>query len=400
MKTARKHLFRITSILLCFVMLLVFMPQAILAEAGELLGGSDPEAVVEEQKSEPAYVLGEMIDDRSSNTKTFRLSDGSFVLADYNEPVHFEDAEGKWTDYDNTLKYIEDDGLAGYENTASDVLMRFSESVSDKGLVSLQSGKYAIGMLLKDPVAGGKAEITNTAEAPEGNDIDSATTLTKYSSGITYKDIYENTDLQYILNGGNLKENIVVKERTGEYVYTFDLALEGLVASLAEDGSVLLNDDETGEAVFVIPAGYMYDAKGECSNKVYYSIEEKDSSAALTVAADAEWINADERAFPVTIDPTFEAAYTGLDTLDTYVSQANPSANYYLSQTMTAGYQNGKANEVLIMADHLNVIPKSAVVVRSYYNFRVSSAVAGGRTDGIKAIIKAYPVTSSSRKCF
>ena len=264
MKTARKHLFRITSILLCFVMLLVFIPQSILAEAGELLnGGETPGYAFSEEQAPEAYVLGEMTDERTPNTKTFRLSDGSFVLADYTEPVHFEDAEGKLIDYDNTLKYIEDDGFAGYENTASDVSMRFAEAINDKGLVSLQSGKYAIGMLLKDVVAGGKAGITNTAEAPEGNDIDSATTLTKYSSGITYKDIYENTDLQYVLNGGNLKENIIVKERTGEYTYTFDLALEGLVASLAEDGSVLLNDDETVEAVLVIPAGYMFDAKGE-----------------------------------------------------------------------------------------------------------------------------------------
>ncbi|MBR4489004.1 hypothetical protein IKP13_00020, partial [bacterium] len=252
--------FRTISIFLCIVMLFVFMPQAILAEAGELLGGSDPEAVPEEQKSEPAYVLGEMIDDRSSNTKTFRMSDGSFVLADYSKAVHFEDEHGNWADYDNTLKYIEDDGFAGYENTASDVSVRFAEAVNDKGLVSLQSGKYAIGMLLKGAVSGGKTEITNTAEAPEGNDIDSATTLTKYSSGAKYEDILADTDIQYVLNGGSLKENIIVKERTGEYVYTFDLALEGLVAALAENGSVLLNDDETGEAVFVIPAGYMYDA--------------------------------------------------------------------------------------------------------------------------------------------
>ena len=387
--------FRTISILLCFVMLFVFMPQSILAEAGELLGGDDPEAAIEEQKSEPAYVLGEMIDDRSSNTKTFRMSDGSFVLADYDKPVHFEDADGKWTDYDNTLKYIEDDGFVGYENTASDVLMRFSESISDKWLVSLQSGKYAIGMQLKDAVSGGKTEITNTAEAPEGNDIDSATTLTKYSSGVKYEDILADTDIQYVLNGGNLKENIIVKERTGEYVYTFNLALEGLAAALAEDGSVLLNDDETGEAVFVIPAGYMYDANYECSDNVYYSIEEKDGVLTLTVIADAEWMEDEERAFPVTIDPTFEAASTGLDTLDTYVSQANPSTNYYLSQTMPAGYQNGSANEVLIKAKHLNEIPKSAVVINSYINFRVSSVAAGSRTDGINAIIKAYPVTSS-----
>lgn len=55
MKTAKKHLFRITSILLCFAMLFVFMPQAILAEAGELLnGGETPEYAFagDEQASE------------------------------------------------------------------------------------------------------------------------------------------------------------------------------------------------------------------------------------------------------------------------------------------------------------------------------------------------------------
>ncbi len=324
MKTARKHLFRITSILLCFVMLFVFMPQAILAEAGELLnGGETPEyAFAEDEQAPEAFVLGEMTDERTPNTKTFRLSDGSFVLADYDKPVHFEDQDGKWTDYDNTLKYIEDDGFAGYENTASDVLMRFAEAVNDKGLVSLRSGKYCIGMSLKDAVSGGKVETANTAEAPEGNDIDSATTLTKYSSGVKYEDILADTDIQYVLNGGNLKENIIVKERTGEYTYTFDLALEGLVAALAEDGSVLLNDVETGDPVFVIPAGYMYDAKGEVSDNVYYSIEEKDGVLTLTVIADAEWINADERAFPVTIDPSIYAgAYQTSQVSDTTAVQ-------------------------------------------------------------------------------
>ena len=400
MKTARKHLFRITSILLCFVMLFVFMPQAILAEAGELLGGSDPEAVVEEQKSEPAYVLGEMIDDRSSNTKTFRMSDGSFVLADYAEPVHFEDAEGKWTDYDNTLKYIEDDGFTGYENTASAVLMRFSESVSDKGLVSLQSGKYAIGMLLKGAVSGGKAEITNTSEHPEGNDIDSATTLTKYSSGVTYKDIYENTDLQYILNGGNLKENIVVKERTGEYVYAFDLALEGLVAALAEDGSVLLNDDETGEAVFVIPAGYMFDAKGECSNKVYYSIEEKDGSAALTVVADSEWINADERAFPVTIDPSIYAgAYQTSQVSDTTAVQDDPAISYGSNGYLRVGsIDASKKNRTFVRLNTIPGLPDASVIVDATLNLRQvryqdSFTSFEGNCDSIK--IAAREVTSS-----
>ena len=398
MKTARKHLFRITSILLCSVMLFVFMPQSILAEAGEALNGGDSESAAEAGEAVISYVLGEMTDERTPNTKTFRLSDGSFVLADYDKPVHFEDQNGKWTDYDNTLKYIEDEGFAGYENTASDVLMRFAESANDKGLVSLQSGKYAIGMLLKDAFSGGKTEITNTAEAPEGNDIDSATTLTKYSSGITYKDIYENTDLQYILNGGNLKENIIVKERTGEYTYTFDLALEGLVAALAEDGSVLLNDDETGEAVFVIPAGYMYDTNYECSNNVYFSIEEKDGVLTLTVIADAEWMDDEERAFPVTIDPTivkYQTQYTGGRIKDTFVAIGH-AQGYGDYGWMNVGTRNGYENVSLIgIANAVGTntgllpIPKTAAVTSAYLKLRKIE------TNGTNLIVGAYQLTEN-----
>ena len=372
MKTAKNHLFRITSILLCFVMLFVFMTQSILAEAGELLGGNDTEAVPDEHKVEPAYVLGEMTDDRTPNTKTFRLSDGSFVLADYAEPVHFENQDGKWTDYDNTLKYIEDDEFVGYENTASDVLMRFAEAANDKGLVSLQSGKYAIGMLLKDAVLGGKTEITNTAEAPEGNDIDSATTLTKYSSGVKYEDILADTDIQYVLNGGNLKENIIVKERTGEYVYTFDLALEGLVAALAEDGSVLLNDDETGEAVFVIPAGYMYDANYECSDNVYYSIEEKDGVLTLTVIADAEWMEDEERAFPVTIDPSIYAgAYQTPQVSDTTAVENHPDDVNGSDEFLRVGSTSAtKKNRTFVKLNTLPALPDASVIVDATLNLR------------------------------
>ena len=399
MKTAKKHLFRITSILLCFVMLLVFMPQAILAEAGELLnGGETPGYAFSEEQAPEAYVLGEMTDDRTPNTKTFRMSDGSFVLADYSKAVHFEDEHGNWADYDNTLKYIEDDGFAGYENTASDVLTRFAEAVNDKGLISLRSGNYCIGMSLKDAVSGGKVETANTSEHPEGNDIDSATTLTKYSSGVTYKDIYENTDLQYILNGGNLKENIIVKERTGEYVYTFDLALEGLVAALAKDGSVLLNDVETGDPVFVIPAGYMYDAKGECSDNVYYSIEEKDGVLTLTVIADTEWMEDEERAFPVTIDPTivkYQTQYTGGRIKDTFVAVGH-AQGYGDYAWMNVGTRNGYENVSLIgIANAVGTntgllpIPKTAAVTSAYLNLRKIE------TNGNDLIVGAYQLTEN-----
>ena len=48
----------------------------------------------------------------------------------------------------------------------------------------------------------------------------------------------------------------------------------------------------------------MTDAKGESSREVRYTLEPNgEGEYILTVTADTEWINAPERAFPVTIDP-------------------------------------------------------------------------------------------------
>ena len=105
MKSNFSSLFpRVLSVLLCLAILLISVPETVLAEAGELLGGAGATETPEsgsELSSEPAYVLGEASWERSYNTKTFRLSDGSFTLADYTRQVHFKDETDAWTDYDN-----------------------------------------------------------------------------------------------------------------------------------------------------------------------------------------------------------------------------------------------------------------------------------------------------------
>ena len=42
-------------------------------------------------------------------------------------------------------------------------------------------------------------------------------TLDKLTSEILYKDILADTDLQYIVNSGNIKENIIVKKSKDTY---------------------------------------------------------------------------------------------------------------------------------------------------------------------------------------
>ena len=76
----------------------------------------------------------------------------------------------------------------------------------------------------------------------------------------------------------------------------------------------------------MMPAPYMYDASDNTSNAVEYTlIEVSNGRYLLSVTADKTWINATDREFPVTIDPTIVP-----DTMlsDTYVSQSSPETNY------------------------------------------------------------------------
>lgn len=357
---------------LCVAMLLVFAPRELLVKAGEALGGSDPEVPAEET-DQAVRVVGEMTDERTAQTKTFRMSDGSFVLAEYTDPVHYEASSGVWTDYDNTLKVVETDSFTGYENTDSDVRIRFAETVTDSETVSLQSGPYRIGTSPRDGTAHGKVTVSNPPETAGDESLESAFALTKYSSSLVYEDVFKNIDLQYILRGGNLKENIIVKEPADSCSYSFDLHTEGLVPAMAEDGSVLLKDQDLGEIVFTIPAGYMIDAAGEYSDSVWYSIEQTGEYAyILTVSADPEWMNAEGRTFPVTVDPSVYAGqYQTSDVSDTTAVQSDPSSSHGNDQFLRVGSTEPvKKNRTYIRLNTLPALPSASIIADAELNLR------------------------------
>ena len=58
-------------------------------------------------------------------------------------------------------------------------------------------------------------------------------------SRAVYENVEENTDIEYKLQGNNVKENILVKERAEEYKYRFALNTQGLKMRLSEDNTHL-----------------------------------------------------------------------------------------------------------------------------------------------------------------
>jgi len=286
----------------------------------------------------PIYALNEIsvkeIEElREENVKHFDMGDGTYKAVTYSEPVHRKDADGKWQDIDNTLEAEKENGNTSYKT--ADGRIKFSKNVKNANgkIFELSENGYKIDFsLIDNDVKGSSASVKNhkgkkTPTVFDGKEeqyakLQSVDNLTK----IKYNDIKEDIDIEYLIYSNNIKESIIVNSRQDSYVYSFELKLNKLTALLNSDGSISLNDEETAEEKYNMPAPFMLDDNGELSENVHYTLTPSGKyKYVLTITADTEWINSKEREFPVTIDPTVEIT-NSYD--EAYVSSTSPNSNY------------------------------------------------------------------------
>jgi RHS repeat-associated protein len=165
-------------------------------------------------------------------------------------------------------------------------------------------------------------------------------------STVTYQDALGGADLEYVVGAGRVKENIVLAERPDrplQFVFTLDT--DGLVPKARKDGSIALYGALPHTPVMVIPAPYMTDAKkadrtvfGQTySTDVTQKLTRDGKSWKLTVTPDAKWLAAQERQYPVVIDPTITIAPSPSGSQDVMVLSDQPSTNFNTSWKLSAG---------------------------------------------------------------
>ncbi len=319
---------------------------------------------------EETAILGEVEELRSEYAKHYRHVDGTYTATLYSEPVHYKDKNGDWQDIDNTLKLNSDkksaSGKATYTVASSDIDIRIPQDFGNNQKLTIEKDGFAIGMGIRtaqtgnfisaEPIdnerlSGVKAEINNNYVAHEKDTLSSdANTekltvseknkqkmkLDKRVSAVSYNEVFPDTDLEYVITSSKIKESIIVNEKQDEYTYQFTMDLGGLVPVPQENGSIHLKKSvKDKESVFVIEAPYMFDANEEISHNVVMTLENN----ILTVTADKEWINAEEREFPITIDPTVTVEETSIR--DTYVGYYFENSNF--SDENYLGVGNGIA---------------------------------------------------------
>ena len=401
---------RILALLLVLALLVQILPLSVFAE-GEI-GEAVPGEVLETETENPKLtVLGEMTDRRGESEKHFRMNDGSFVAVDYNIPVHYTTNEGAtWEDIDNTLALSRGDAEI-YVAENGDSVRGFASSLRDGRLFTVANGDYSLRLgMAADADNADSAESADSvilSEAknpsslfynasaaaeisyPDARETDSSTSLrsaqndggeneelsfaeqitpAKLRADVLYRDVYDGVDLSYTLYSYNVKETIVLNRPRSSYSFPFALDAEGLSPVLLADGSIELRAAD-GEVMYLIPAPYMYDAAGAESNAVSYALEESASGSwTLTVTADADWINAEDRAFPVSIDPTVidKVTWSAQGIGATYVVSGAPNTTHTHYQSMWFGYtpyNNQYEHQIYVGWDDLPVVPAGSEVV-------------------------------------
>ncbi len=247
-------------------------------------------------------ILGEIERRTKKNERHYRKNDGTTECVISNGNInYFDEKEQKWKHTDNSLVEKENcyEGNLGNfqakiskENKGIDVLGK-DVSVAWEYLGMEKPKKKG-----KNPTNTKKPNMKVKTRKADNEDI-------IVGSDALYEEADDGVDIQYIMQGNNVKENIIVKEKQKEYKFKFAFKLNGLKMKASEDHTKIeLYSEKTDKLEFTIPSPYMYDANNATSTDVCYEIEETENEGCVFyVVASETWINDAERQFPVIIDP-------------------------------------------------------------------------------------------------
>ena len=238
MKCKLRKCLSTVSIILCFAMIYL-IPMNVVAlvhdnssQNSNLESNSADFSNVKSETDEIGVIVGEDSEQRTENSKTFLLDDGTKMFVDYGETVHYKNSKNEWVDYDNTL--VKSDDNSTYSNKESDVNVSLSKNTSSDSLVSVENDKHEISWNYDDA---NKSKIV--VQNGKTNDDKNDTTLDNITSNAEYKNIYNNVDLQCNVTTKGVKENIVLNSPNAKNEYVISYNIGKLTPKLKDDNCIM-----------------------------------------------------------------------------------------------------------------------------------------------------------------
>ena len=386
MKCKLRKCLSTVSIILCFAMIYLIPMNVVALVQDNSSQNSNSESNsadfsnVKSETEEIGNIVSEDSEQRTENSKTFLLDDGTKMFVDYGEPVHYKNSKNEWVDYDNTL--VKSDDNSTYSNKESDVNVSLSKNTSSDSLVSVENDKHEISWNYDDA---NKSNIV--VQNGKTNDDKNDTTLDNITSNAEYKNIYNNVDLQCNVTTKGVKENIVLNSPNAKNEYVISYNIGKLTPKLKDDNTIDLYNGKN--VVYTISAPYMVDANQKYSENISLEIlNHKDDTMQVKLTADKDFLLSSDIKYPVTIDPEISSGQVS-NTKYSYVGYGTSSPKYNPPYTLSS------SEYIRWVINKLPTLTSSQKVIKATYSYSIEKII-GDVSESNPFIIKLHNYKSTS----
>ncbi len=304
MKKGIKLFCKILSIFLAFLFIMEILPLQVMAEEFtdavahkrflENLVNNPADA----EKDAEAEILYEVEEKRDEYTKVYKKSDGTYTAVMTEEPMHYLN-NGVWEEIDNSMI------LSGslYTNLSNLFNVELPANINENKNLTVEKDGYELSFSVDD-IENSSAVVENNIAVSDTEITHADAAIAQTQSAVTYNNIAENTDLQYVVAPNSIKENIIISNKESvKDTYTFTFEANELNAEKQNDGSVLFKDNNS-DVKFRIPRPVMTDAEFALSYDIDVTLTENaNGTVCLTYSPSNEWTSSSDRVYPIVIDP-------------------------------------------------------------------------------------------------
>lgn len=320
---------------------------------------------------------------RTSTTKTFRKQDGSYVVLQYGEVIHYF-KNGKWLNIDNSLSFHSQSDT--YSNKANTFSATFPKTIQNESYVQVFMGDYGVSWSIENV----KPSIVAYSEAKtQTGDLKEVANTTQ---DIQYQNIQNGVDLHYTITGSKIKEDIILHS----YVQNFQLAFHYVVSNLtlSNKNGVYEFVNKHQEPIFSFDPLYASDANGDITHDVHMIIIQiKEFEYKIQITVNDDWLK--KATYPVIIDPTLTNSSSQITVRDAGIDQAFPYSNFSTATSMMISHTSSiYMKKGLINFDIPTLLTGKVITYASLSLTAVSNIKETSRTIGLYANNQTFDMSN------
>ena len=291
MKHYRKLLSLLLIICISMTMLTGYIPVNAVAPATEtplesITPFELPDIVDTAEAEEKGYIGRIKTEEKDLYTFVFANEDGTNTMRVYSHPVKYVAKDGTVRDISLDVKAKADGGFVTADH---EIITTFEKTLTDG--ISLAYDDVEVTLIPK----------LGLGKVP-------AATLDSNNKVVTYK-MNDVTSFVYELTYAGFKEDIVVKEYTGQTEYEFTLYTNGLTLCKGNESYYLADSDGNRKATIGDIIVFTADERNNTMGSMTYETIRANQEYVLTIHLDADYLATEKTVYPIRIDPTIEINY-------------------------------------------------------------------------------------------